>query len=157
MFVFPPFSTPYYFQAQDNRTTDSIKINRSGHIIRMNWTNFWQPTVHVQENIFGNTQIEDCSSHLYASFVTFCVQIDQLFATQWAFEHSEEFRNRRHFPSIEAISWFSKIFQRLTVPRIIHQFGHKKVPKEAFKFVLKTSVIFFQRYFVVQKVPIKRI
>ena len=29
--------------------TDLIKNNRPGHNIRMYWTNFWQPTVHVQK------------------------------------------------------------------------------------------------------------
>ena len=30
--------------------TDSTKINRPGHNIRMYWTNFWQPNVHIQQN-----------------------------------------------------------------------------------------------------------
>ena len=58
--------------------TDSTKINRLGHNIRMYWTNFRQPTAHVQQNIFEKTLIEVCSPHLYASFRTFCVQIGQL-------------------------------------------------------------------------------
>ena len=33
--------------------TDSTKINRPEHNIRMYWTNFRQPTAHVQQNIFG--------------------------------------------------------------------------------------------------------
>ena len=45
--------------------------------ICMNWKNFWQPTVHVPQNIFEKTLIEVGSSHLYASFGTFWVQIDQ--------------------------------------------------------------------------------
>ena len=104
------------------RYTDSIKINRPEHNIRMYWTNFRQPTAHLQQNIFGKTLIEVCSLHLYASFGTFCVQIGQLFAAQWVFKHSEEFRNRRHFPSKTANCRFSNIFQRLTVPRIMDQF-----------------------------------
>ena len=43
--------------------------------IRMYWTNFWQLTVHVQQNIFEKALIEVCSPHLYASFGTFCAQI----------------------------------------------------------------------------------
>ena len=35
--------------------TDSTKINRPGHNIRMYWTNFRQPTAHVQQNIFRKT------------------------------------------------------------------------------------------------------
>ena len=42
-------------------TTDSIKINRPDYYIRMHWTKFWQPTVHVQQNIF-----EVGSSHIYS-------------------------------------------------------------------------------------------
>ena len=71
--------------------------------IRMYFTNFWQPTVHVQQNIFEKTLIKACSPHLYASFCTFCLQICQSYAAQWVFKQSEEFRNRRHFPSIRAI------------------------------------------------------
>ena len=35
------------------------------------WTNFWQPTVHVQKNIFEKNLIKAYSPHLYASFGTF--------------------------------------------------------------------------------------
>ena len=92
-----------------NSSTDSTKINPPEHNIRMYWTNFRQRTTHVQPNIFGKTLIEVCSLHLYASFGTFCVQIGQLFAPQWVFKHSEEFRNRRHFPSKAANCRFSNI------------------------------------------------
>ena len=64
------------------RPTDSTKINRPGHNIRMYLTNFRQSTAHVQQNIFGKTLIEVCSLHLYASFGTFHIQIGQLFASQ---------------------------------------------------------------------------
>ena len=56
----------------------------------MYWTNFWQPLVQVQQNIFEKTVIEVYSSHLYASFGTFYVQIGQLFEAQWDFKLSEE-------------------------------------------------------------------
>ena len=32
--------------------TDSIKINRPDHNICMYWTNFWQPTAHLQQKFF---------------------------------------------------------------------------------------------------------
>jgi len=73
---------------------------------------------------------EVCSPHLYASFGTPCVQIVQLFKAQWVFKHSEEFRNRRHFPSIAAICQFPNILQRLALPRIIDQFGRKRCQKK---------------------------
>ena len=83
--------------------TDSTKINRLEYNIRMYWTNFRQPTAHVK------TLLEVYSLHLYASFDTFCVQIGQLLAPQWVFKHSEEFRNRRHFPSKTGNCRFSNI------------------------------------------------
>ena len=87
------------------RITDSTKINRPEHNIRMYWTNFRQPTANVQQNIFGKILIEVCCLHLYASFGTFCIQIGQLFATQWFFKHSEEFRNWQHFPAIKYMNF----------------------------------------------------
>ena len=66
--------------------TDSTKINRPGHNIRMYWTNFRQPTAHIQKNIFGKTCIEVFSPHLYASFGTFYVKICPLFEVQWVFD-----------------------------------------------------------------------
>ena len=39
-------------------------------------------------------------------------------------------RNRHHFPSKTAILQFSNIFQRLTLPRKIYQFGRKKCKKK---------------------------
>ena len=38
--------------------------------------------VHLQQNVFEIVLIEVCSSHLYASFGTFCVQIGQFFEAQ---------------------------------------------------------------------------
>ena len=76
---------------------------RPGNKICIYWTNFWQPTVHVQQKCFEKTFIEACSPHNYASFVTFCVQFGQLFEAQWVFKQSEEFRNRRYFRSMRSI------------------------------------------------------
>ena len=104
--------------------TDSIKINRPRYNIRMYWANFWQPTIHVQQNIFEKNLIEVSIPYIYASFGTFCVQIGQLLAAQWVFKHSKEFRNRRHFPSIAAICRFPN------VPRKIAQFGRKRCQKK---------------------------
>ena len=79
-----------------------------------------RPFMH--NKTFLKKHIEVCSPHLYASFGAFWVQIGQLFAAQWVLKFSEEFRNRRHFPSKTANCRFSNIFQRLTVPRKIDQF-----------------------------------
>ena len=75
-----------YFTVLFFLSTDSTKINRPGHNIRMYWTNFRQPTAHVQQNVFGKTPIEACSPHLYASLGTFYAQIGQLFEAKWVFE-----------------------------------------------------------------------
>ena len=109
--------------------TDSTKINRPGHNIHMYWTNFWQPTVCVQQNVLEKTLIEVCSPHLYTSFGTFCVQIGQSVVVQWDFKLSKEFRDRGHFPSIVAIYRFPNILQRLTVLQIIDWFGCKMCQK----------------------------
>ena len=66
--------------------TDLTKINRPGYNIRIYWTNFRQPTAHVQQNIFGKTLTEVCSPHLYASFGTFYAKIDLSLEAQWVFE-----------------------------------------------------------------------
>ena len=58
----------------------------------MYWTDFRQPTGHVQQNIFVKTLIEVCSPHLYAAFGTFWVPIGQLFVVQWVLKQSEEFQ-----------------------------------------------------------------
>ena len=92
--------------------------------IRMYWTKL--PTVHLQQNFFEKTPLEVGSSHIYASFGTFCVQIGQLFEAQL----DRIIWNRRHFPSKTVILPFSNIFQRLTVPRKIDQFGRERCQKK---------------------------
>ena len=74
--------------------------------------------------------IKVCSQHLYASFGAFCVRIGQLFAAQWVFKISEEFQNRRHFPSKTVNCRFSNILQRLAVPRMI---GHANLDAKGAK------------------------
>ena len=49
------FVTKFTMSAMPLVSTDSTKINRPGHNIRIYWTNFWQPTVHVDQNIFEKT------------------------------------------------------------------------------------------------------
>ena len=81
-------------------------------------TTFRKPSVHVQRNIFEKTFREVCSLHLCTSFGHLlrpnCLVI----------------RNRRYFPSKPAICRYSSILQRLTVPRRIDQFGHKRCQKK---------------------------
>ena len=68
-----------------NFPTDSTKINRPGYNIRMYWTNFRQPTVHVQQFFYEKTLIEVGSSHLLlAPFVS---EPDQFLEAQWVFEN----------------------------------------------------------------------
>ena len=70
-------------------------------------------------------RIEVGSSHLYASFGTFCVEIGLLFEAQWDFELSEVFEIDVIFLHKQRFYRFLNIFQRLTVPPT------QKVPKEA--------------------------
>ena len=56
------------------------------YVIRMYWTSFWQPTFHVQQNVFEKTPIKVGSSHLYTSFGIFWVQSGQFLEAQWVFE-----------------------------------------------------------------------
>ena len=54
--------------------------------IRMYWTNFWQPTVHVLQNIFEKL-LQKFLVHIFTLlFGTFCAQIGQLFEEQWVFK-----------------------------------------------------------------------
>ena len=86
----------------------------------MYWTNFWPPTVHVKQNIFVKTFIEIDSSHLNASFGTFCVQIGQIFELQWDFKLSEKFEidliflQKQHFYRFQAFFKDSLSLQKLT-------------------------------------------
>ena len=96
----------------------------------------------------GKTLIEVCSLHLYASFGTFCIQIGQLFAPLLFFKHSEEFLNQRHLPLKTANCRFSNILQRLTVPRIIDQFGCKRCKKKRTDVNYKLLWELFQKCFV---------
>ena len=126
-----------FLQAVSNRLgyngqhTDSTKINRPEHNIRTYWPNFQPPNAHVQQNIFVKTPIEVCSLHLYASFGSFCVQFGKYFTAQWVFEHSEEMRNRRHFPSMTTICWLLKHISKTHCASNNWPIWTQKVPKEA--------------------------
>ena len=99
-------------QRQMMLNTDSTKINRPEHNIRMYWTNFWQPSAHVQQNIFEKTLIEAHSPLLYASFGTF-------FAPKLVnySRHSESLKyvwkstNRSHRRKMSSISEFFRLFK----------------------------------------------
>ena len=129
--------------------TDSAKKTSPGHKIRMYWTNIWQPTVHVQQNIFEKTLIETCSPHLYASFGA---QIGQLFEAQWVFQVC--FEIDKSLLSKENMADFGILpnFQRLTVPRIIDKIEcckrcQKKRKDVDYNFLLD----FFQKYLFVHE------
>ena len=49
------------------------------YFIRMYWTIFWQAFAHVKQSILGKLLTKICSPDLYASLVTFWVQIGQVF------------------------------------------------------------------------------
>ena len=75
----------------------------------------------------------------------------QLVATQWDFEHSEEFRNRGHFPSMAAICRFLNTLQRIILGRIIDRFGHKMYQKKREDVGYKLLYEIFQKYFVIHE------
>ena len=60
------FELGYQTSVNPNKkvSTDSAKIDRPGYNICMYWTNFRQPTAHVQQDIFGKTLTEVCSLDL---------------------------------------------------------------------------------------------
>ena len=68
------------------RHTETCKNMNLPHSIRTYWTSFWQLTVHAPQSILEKTHIDVGSSHICASFGTFCVQIGQLFEAQWVCE-----------------------------------------------------------------------
>ena len=97
---------------------------------------------------FWKTLVELWSTHLYASFGTFCFIIGQIFVAQWNFKHSEEFRNRIHFPSMTAICRFSNM---VTVTRIKDRFGCKRCQKKRKDVDFKLLLEFSKKYLVVHK------
>ena len=105
----------------------------------------------VQQNIFEKTLIEVGSSHLYASFGTFCVQIGQLFEAQGVYEKcmknskiavfEGKWRRFRILPKV----W------SLTSPRIIDQFGHKTCQKKRKDVSYPLLLDFFQKHSVIHE------
>ena len=92
-------------------TTDSTKINCPAYNIRMYWTNFRQPTAHVQQDIFGKTLIKICSyifTLLLAPFASKLVNYSR---------HSESLKyvwkstNRSHRRKMSSISEFFIMFK----------------------------------------------
>ena len=91
-------------------------------------------TYECDERIFDShrscTTKYFCIQHSYASFDTFCVQSGQLFETQRVFEVC--LKIDKLLSSKENVVDFGilPIIQRLTVPRIIDQFGPKMCQKK---------------------------
>ena len=79
--------------------------------IHIHWTNFCQPSVCVQQNIFEQTLIEVGSLNLYASFgisASKLVNYSRRSVSLWTFARSP---NRRHFLSKTAICRCSSILK----------------------------------------------
>ena len=72
-------------------------------------------TIHKQQIIFEKDLIEVGSSHLYASFGTFCVQIGLSFESLWDLKLLSDLEIDLIFLKKTEILPFSNIFQRLTV------------------------------------------
>ena len=83
-------------------TVDTTRINPFSTYLRMYWTNLWQPTVQVQQNIFENYFMKIHSSYLYASIDTFCVLIGQLFAARYLGKISSPHAPHLHHSHVDA-------------------------------------------------------
>ena len=69
----------FYMTKINNKVINLISVS----YIPMYWTNLWRPTVHVKQSIFEKKPLTEFgSSHLYASYGTFWVQIGQLFEAE---------------------------------------------------------------------------
>ena len=115
----------------------------------MVWANFWQPTIHLQQNIFEKTCIKVGSWKLYASFAAFLRPNWSIIRGPVNFELSEEIEISGL--SKTAIWPFSNIFQRLTTPRMIDQFGRKSSRKKGKHVRYQLLCQYFQKYFVVHE------
>ena len=72
----------------------------------------------INNEIFlKKTLLEVGSSHLYASFGTFCVQIDQFLESRWVFEKC-----------LKTVKWL--FLKENVVPLIIDQFRRKRCQKK---------------------------
>ena len=91
--------------------------------------NFWQPIAYVQKNIFEKNSHRSwySSSHLYTSFVNFCVQIDQLFEAQWVFEKCLNMVKWLFLKENAVDFEFFRKFE-ISLSRIIDQFWRKRCP-----------------------------
>ena len=113
----------------DDESTVDTKIKHPRYNIRMYWTNFCQPTVRVQQNIFEETLIGVGTLQIYTSFGTFCVQIGQLFESQWAFEECLNI-DKLLFPKMLPISTSCE-FSETRGGSNNRPIWTQKVPKEA--------------------------
>ena len=103
----------------------------------MYWRHLWHPTatVHAKQNIFVKTHIEVQSPHLYASFVTFCAQIGQLFEAQCVY--------RRKLSSIpEFFRMFQDSLCHEQLTNLDAKVAKRSVRMWAIKFYKKNSKIF---------------
>ena len=118
----------------------------------MYWTNFRQPAVHVQPNIFEKNLIEVSSYHIYASFGTFYVYIGQLFEAQWDFKHSEEFEIDVVFLRKRRFYLFQTFFKDSLSLEKLTNFEAKGAKRSVNMWAPKFYE-FFQKYFVIHEQP----
>ena len=105
---------------------------------------FWQPTVHLQQNIFKKTLIEVESSHFYASFGTFCTQIDQLFEVKWVLWLSLEIDSRSLLCNGRKMLPISEFFRIIKDSLCL-----KRCQKKCKVVEYKLLWVFFQKHFIV--------
>ena len=116
------------------------------------------------ERLFDSLQFVYCTTkYFHNNSQKLEPHIFTLLLTPFAFKlvnylrHSESLNIHKNFeidgifPSKTDICRFSNIFQRLTVPPIIDQFGRKRCQKKHKDVCYKLLCEFFQKYFVVHQ------
>ena len=121
--------------------TETRKNMNLPYSLRMYWT-----TVHAKKNIFEKTLIEIDTSHLYASFGTFYVQIGQLFEAEWVFENCKKTVKSLFLKESDVdFEFFRKFKVSLCLDWLTNL--DAKVPKEAKRCELPTSIRIFTKIF----------
>ena len=126
--------------------------NHAQNLMSSRLTNFWQPTVHVQQNILKKFLVY-IFTFLLAPFAPKLVIYSR--HSEWVFEsrHSEWvfelLKIDKLLLSKENVVDFGILQNvwRLTVSRIIDQFGRKRCQKKRKRFGLQTSIRIFSKIF----------
>ena len=107
---------------------------------------------------FWKTLIEDGSSHLYASFGTFCVQIGQLFKAQRDFKLSEKFEidviflPKQRFYRFQTFFKDALFLEKMTNLDVKGATNHKRSFKNILLYINAVKNV-FSRVFTPKRIP----